>query len=175
MDFECHDVRPLDVPNNVCTLTGISDATDPKVMTRQILAIAPILPGQKGNSDYKIPPRATSATTNTTNVDHHRPQNDQEAFPGMAGGENDLIDLGYSAPSARADAGNSNTQAPHRTRSVSLMDDDRHVYAMNDRMGKMNLMEPTKSPALPAPETEQPLKRTDTQTSEVDAFFDAEG
>jgi hypothetical protein len=54
------------------------------------------------------------------------------------------------------------------------MDDDHHINAMNDKIGHMKLMEPTKTSAPPPTGNEKPLERTDTQTSEVDAFFDAQ-
>ncbi len=147
------------------------DAKDPSEMTKQILAIAPILPGQKVNRDFDIPPHVTTSPTHNEN---NGQQTQQATTPASSGG-NDLIDFGASAPNVKAVAAKQNVVSQYRARSVSLMDDDRHGSAMNDKMGSMKLMEPTKTPAPPTNGEERPLERTDTQTSEVDAFFDAEG
>jgi hypothetical protein len=58
---------------------------------------------------------------------------------------------------------------------VSLMDNDRLINAMSVQMGNMNLMEQRKTAALPLDGKKQPLERTNTHMSEIDAFFDAEG
>lgn len=145
------------------------DAKEPKAMAEQILAIVPILPGQRVDPGFQIPPHASSTRTSTGK----RPQPNQNAPVPTSDGADDLIDFGAPAPSVHAAATNQNN-AQHRTRSVSLMDDDHHVNAMNYKMGNMRLMEPTKSPTKAAPRQEKPLERADTQTSEVDAFFDAE-
>lgn len=139
-------------------------------MVEQILAIAPILPGQKVNHGYDIPPRTPNTTTHN---EHNQPQDQKVYIPPSSGG-NDLIDFGGSASNVKAVATNQIIPLQqHRMRSVSLMDDDHHINAMNDKMGNMRLMEPMTSPAKPSNRREQPLQRTDTQTSEVDAFFDA--
>ena len=52
------------------------------------------------------------------------------------------------------------------------MDDDSHVDLMNEKMKSTNMHEPM-APAV-GPQGDKPLKRTDTDTSEVDNFFDAE-
>lgn len=147
------------------------DGRDPKEMTEQILAIAPILPGQKVNHDFEIPPHAPSAPTPTETDWQHN----QKATAPPPGDGNDLIDFGGSAPNAKAVIANQNVPYQHRTRSMSLMDDDQHINAMNDKMGNVNLMGPMQTSATPSAGKGQPLERTDTQTSEVDSFFDAEG
>lgn len=143
-------------------------------MAEQILAIAPILPGQKVNSGFDIPPHVSSTRAS---IEKSRQPN-QNAPVQADDGANDLIDFGgptpLPPPNAKAVAANKNSSSQHRTRSVSLMDDDHHVNAMNDQMGHMRLMEPTKTPAKAVPGKDKPLERTDTQTSEIDAFFDAE-
>lgn len=147
------------------------DGKDPKTMTEQILAIYPILPGQKVNSDFEIAPH----TSNATPHDNNNLQPEQNAAEQSSGDGNDLIDFGDSAPNAKAVTANQNISSQHRTRSVSLMDDDQHINAMNDKMGNMNLMGPMQTPGNPSTGTPRPLERTDTETSEVDSFFDAEG
>ena len=152
-------------------LTEHRDAKDPKAMTEQILAIAPILPGQKVKPGFDIPPRTPSMKTHDQSIRQH----DQKPFARPFDGGNDLISFENSAPNAKAIAANSSIPSQHRARSVSLMDDDRHINAMNEKMGHMHLMGPAQTPGRSSTRTEQALERTDTQTSEVDAFFDAEG
>jgi hypothetical protein len=139
-------------------------------MSEQVLAISPILPGQKENPKFDIPPHSSTSPPQNEN---DRRQNRKHSAP-PAGNENDLIDFGYPAANDKAVSTNKNIPSEHRNRSASLMDDDQHINAMNDKMGNMKLMEPSKTPASPPAKNEKPLKRTDTQTSEVDAFFDAE-
>ncbi len=139
-------------------------------MTEQILAICPILPGQKVNHEYDIPPHSS---TSPKQIGNDRQPNPKPVAP-TAGNENDLIDFGYPAANEKAVAANTKNHSAHRERSASLMDDDQHINAMNDKMGDVRLMEPTRTPASPAAGKKNPLQRMDTQTSEVDAFFDAE-
>lgn len=139
-------------------------------MMEQILAISPILPGQKVNHDYDIPPHSSNPSKH---IDNDRQQNPNPSAP-VTGNENDLIDFGFPAANEKAVSANKKTRPEQRDRSASLMDDDQHINAMNDRMGNMKLMEPTRTPASPVAGKKNPLKRTDTQTSGVDAFFDAE-
>lgn len=152
-------------------LTKNRDGKDPKTLTEQILAITPILPGQKVKSDFEIPPHTSSTTSHSGND----LQKEQTANAQPYGGGNDLIDFGDLAPNAKAVTANQNISSQHRTRSVSLMDDDRHINAMNDKMGNMNLMGSMQTSGHPSTGKDRPLERTDTETSEVDSFFDAEG
>lgn len=61
-----------------------------------------------------------------------------------------------------------NIQQKQQPAAKGLMDDDQHIDMMNDNMKGLNMHEPI------TPSGQKPLKRTDTETSEVDAFFDAE-
>jgi hypothetical protein len=140
-------------------------------MIEQILAIAPILPGQKVNSAFDIPPRAATSPTDQESEARQNPK----ASMVQSDGGNDLIDFGHSASNEKAVQKNQQISSQQRKRSVSLMDDDRPFNTMNSNMGNMRIMEPTRTPAKSPTGKEEPLKRTDTQTSEVDAFFDAEG
>jgi hypothetical protein len=183
LDHQCYHVRIYRFLCKNSLLTTDRDAKDPRGQTEQILAIAPILPGQKVNPEYNIPPHAPSSPIQN-NGDHHQRQQKSSAPPSIR--EDDLIDFGDSHSNANANAVSANqrtTSSPNRKRSVSLMDDDRHINAMNDKMAGMQIVNPNKpqqqpvlkTPAPPPQGKEQPLERTDTQTSEVDAFFDAEG
>ncbi len=147
------------------------DGKDPKTLTEQILAITPILPGQKVKSDFEIPPHTPSTKS------HHGNdlQQEQTGAAQMYGGGNDLIDFGDPAPNTKAVGASQNNSSQHRARSVSLMDDDRHINAMNNKMENMNLMGSMQTSEQPFTGKDRPLARTDTETSEVDSFFDAEG
>jgi oxysterol-binding protein-related protein 8 len=169
LDSECHRVSSHRIIKMQLLISN-RDGKDPREMTEQILAIAPILPGQKMNPEFEIPPHASTLPTRTEN---NQKKDQQPAAPTPSPG-NDLIDFESSAPNAKAVAAN-NVPSQYRTRSMSLMDDDRHVNTMNEKMGKTHVMEPTKTPATSPTGKGQPLERTDTHTSEVDAFFDAEG
>jgi hypothetical protein len=59
----------------------------------------------------------------------------------------------------------SNPQAP----SGNLMDSDHGLSSMNDQMKDMRLQQPM------TPSVGKTLKRTDTDTSEVEEFVDAQG
>jgi hypothetical protein len=152
-------------------LTEDREAKDPKGMTEQILAIAPILPGQKGKPGFDIPPHAPNPPT----LNNSNRQQNAKAEPPPSGDGNDLIDFGEPGSNEKAVIANKSIPSQNRNRSISLMDDDHHIYAMNDKMGHMKLMDPTNTPKLPPVDNQKPLERTDTQTSEVDTFFDAQG
>lgn len=139
-------------------------------MTEQILAIAPILPGQKAKAEYDIPPHTQNSSTR--NEVHQQPPNQKLSAPASGGGD-DLIDFGDSIPSTKPVVADKAMPVQHRTRSISLMDDDRPMNAMRDKMAAVNLGEPVHQLATVSNGKEPPLKRIDTQTSEVDAFFDA--
>ena len=52
--------------------------------------------------------------------------------------------------------------------ATGLMDDDEHVGMMNDKLKDIKMHEAI------TPAGQQPLKRTDTDTGEIDAFVDPE-
>lgn len=146
-------------------------------MTEQILAVAPILPGQKPNAESENTSSEQSFVSSS-----QKNEGDQTGKKGplSSESENNLIDFDddevEKPKSAAAPAAH---QPPnHRTRSVSLIGDYRHTNAINDNMERMNLMDQKKaqskitSPSLT--NQEQPLVRTDTQTTEDDAFYDAQ-
>jgi len=61
----------------------------------------------------------------------------------------------------------SHPQAPAPPGSNNLMDNDQDVSGMNDQMKDMRLQQPM------TPGVGKPLKRADTETSDVDEFVDA--
>lgn len=149
------------------------NATDPKAIADQILAIAPVLPGQKAgkppsqqdstaplvDSTVSAPaPPAPQGTQSNNLLDFDSPSGNSESKP--------------VAPSPAALASNpmhptSHPQAPAPLASNNLMDNDHDLSGMNDQMKDMRLQQPM------MPDAGKPLKRADTETSEVDEFVDA--
>lgn len=136
------------------------DAKDPKVITEQILAIASILPGQTSDKKFAIPPQQN----NRENTLQRPPQRPPQTF---AISEN-LIDFDPDSRPPSAPPQTNHVQQTQASVNTGLMDDDQHVEMMNDKMKDMKMHEPL------TPSGQKPLTRTDTDTSETDAFFDAE-
>jgi hypothetical protein len=81
---------------------------------------------------------------------------------------NNLIDFSDdSRPASTQPPAQSQKPLPTQ---AGLMDNDDHLDQMNEKMKELKMHEPMK----PAGHEEQPLKRSDTDSSEVDSFFDAE-
>jgi hypothetical protein len=138
----------------------LRDGKDPKAITEQILAIAPILPGQTLDHKFNIPLHNKNPENPKQAPPQPPPQKTSEAA--------NLIDFGSDSrpPSAPPPTNNFLPQQPPA--AMGLMDDDQHVDLMNDNLKDMKIHEPL------TPSGQKPLTRTDTDTSEVDAFFDAE-
>lgn len=137
------------------------DGKDPKAITEQILAIAPILPGQARDRKYDIPPH----NKNPENPTQAPPQ----PPPQKAAVTANLIDFGSdSRPPSVPPPPVNNVQQKQPPPPMGLMDDDQHDEMMNDKLKDLKLHEPI------TPSERKPLRRTDTDTSEMDAFFDAE-
>jgi hypothetical protein len=134
------------------------DARDPKAITEQILAIAPILPGQARDRKYDIPPH------------NKNPENPTQALPPpqKATMTANLIDFGSDSRPPSVPPLANNVQQRQPPAPTGLMDDDQHDEMMNDKLKDLRLHEPI------TPSEQKPLQRTDTDTSEMDAFFDAE-
>jgi hypothetical protein len=133
---------------------------DPKVITEQILAIAPILPGQTSDKKFNIPPQQN----NCENLLQPPPQPPPQKPTGMG----NLIDFGSDSRPPSVTPPTNDIQQRQQPAAMGLMDDDLHVNLMNEKMKDMKMHEPI-TPGGP-----NPLKRMDTDTNEVDAFFDAE-
>ena len=61
-----------------------------------------------------------------------------------------------------------NVQRKTPPAAMGLMDDDEHIGMMNDKLKDLKMHEPI------VPTGQKLLKRTDTDTGEVDNFVDAE-
>lgn len=150
-----------------CSMTDriiARDARTPKELVNRILSIAPILPGQgelpdrhphhhpQPNAESKPPADQTSSHRNTTHL------------------TDNLIDFDSRPPStAPPQTTTKSTQQTKKSASANLMDDDDDISHMNNTMSKMNMHE------VMVPDGKKPLERSDTETSEVDVFVDAEG
>jgi hypothetical protein len=147
------------------------------------------------NHDYEIPPHARNAPA------HNQPQQQQhnQEATSSPSTPNNLIDFGdpsSSSPSHQQQhQDQQHQQQKQRNRSISLMDDDRPInYDTTEKKvhgGHMDLMGDSMHASVTSTSSAtgmgtgkvqgqgqrqgQPLERTDTQTSEVDSFFDAEG
>lgn len=163
----------------------------------RILSIAPILPGQKNAAEHESKHHPTKDTQNepaTTEVKSTAPA--PTHLSANAHQDDNLIDFDSRPPSvapperaSKVDpiAGNplhptSNPQptpvhqsttlnAPigNPPKTANLMDDDDEFSGMNNRVSNLSLQQPM------VPQGRGPLQRTDTETSEVDVFVDAEG
>lgn len=79
-----------------------------------------------------------------------------------------MIDFGSDSRPPSVPPPTNSVQHKQPPAAMGLMDDDQHVDMMNDNMKELKMHEPL------TPSEQKPLTRTDTDTSEVDAFFDAE-
>jgi hypothetical protein len=136
------------------------DGKGPKDITGQILAIAPILPGQARDRKYDIPPHNKNPENPTQALPQPRPQ--------KAAMTANLIDFGSDSRPPSVPPLVNDVQQRQPPPPMGLMDDDQHDEMMNDKLKDLKLHEPI------TPSEQKPLHRTDTNTSEMDAFFDAE-
>lgn len=153
-------------------MPAFRNGNTPEQITNQILAIAPIVPGQKLSHESKQPPSAPanqperSAPPPTNQPQRNAPPPAPARAPAPApyhgGGGNDLIDFG-GGPTAPAPGQHVIQQPVGGNRG--LMDDDHHInHANASKGGLLNALSPDGS---------YPIRRTDTHTNEVDEFVDA--
>ena len=151
----------VELTADIANMIDHRNGKDPKALTEQILAIAPILPGQARNRKYDIPPHYKNPENPTQALPQPQPQ--KAAVTG------NLIDFGSdSRPPSVPPLPVNNFQQKQPPPPMGLMDDDQHDEMMNDKLKDLKLHEPI------TPSQQKPLQRTDTDTSEMDAFFDAE-
>jgi oxysterol-binding protein-related protein 8 len=162
MDHKCEYVSKLDILPHLTVTDGRRhrDAKSPEAITEQILTIAPILPGQTSDRKYEILPQQNNRESQTQAQPRPPPQ--------KSAGNANLIDFDSDSRPPSAPPPTNNVQQKQQPAAMGLMDDDQHVDMMNDKMKELKMHEPI------TPSAQKPLRRTDTDTSEVDAFFDAE-
>jgi oxysterol-binding protein-related protein 8 len=131
-----------------------SDAQDPDLARKQILATAPILPGQRASSEYTIPPHSprTRAATNVSN---------------------ELIDFGDA--NDRTSESQSRSSATNHSGFHDLLgDDETRNNVGNDHYSQQpSLMTPLTPTKSPSSRDQHPIRRKDSKTSGVDEFVDA--
>jgi hypothetical protein len=130
----------------------------------KILSIAPILPGQGALTEPDSQHHSHPATGS-------QPPAAQKKAGEHLQASGNLIDFDSRPPStAPPESHPSQPPSNHRqsvpANNTNLMDDDEHL---NNQISKLKMHEAM------VPEGQQPLKRTDTDTSEVEVFVDAEG
>ncbi|KAL9115965.1 MAG: hypothetical protein Q9227_000333 [Pyrenula ochraceoflavens] len=148
------------------------DGKSPSDQVKQILSIAPILPGQKSDIKFEIPPHAASRHNSTTSM----PPSASNITASPTAVTGSLID--FDEPSAVQNAHLTQqsvpTGMPPRSNSQGaggLLDDSTgDMKAVNQQLGSMNLLEPMK----PSNSGGTPLQKTKTNESEAEQFFDAE-
>ncbi|OAG40686.1 hypothetical protein AYO21_04984 [Fonsecaea monophora] len=166
--FRRVDARPGSPEEGEEDLEWIINAhLDPKAspdeLVEKILSIAPILPGQIATSDQET--RRHSLVQN---------EHGSHQAGGHLHASDNLIDFDSRPPSTappekHSTQGNSQSQHTEQQKTANLMDDDHEEMShMNNQMSKMNMHEAM------VPEGQKPLRRADTDTSEVDLFVDAE-
>ena len=166
----------------LCTNAAYRDSSDPKKCIQQILAIAPILP-QSESGSLKAPPSAASNPRSSTPAEkssRHPPVDNLIDLDSRPSSTNPEKQKAMQSPDSNPMHPTSNPQQLAATpihqqtaiqqplgnaqKSGSLMDDH---HDMNDKMSNLNMNhEPMRPKAL---------QRTDTETSEVDEFVDAQG
>ncbi|KAL1953941.1 hypothetical protein VTO42DRAFT_2019 [Malbranchea cinnamomea] len=143
-------------------LNATIDPLDPEVAVRQILAVAPIVEGQAISHEFDIPPRSSLHQSR----EHTEAQSQSASRQSI---QENLIDFGDDEPSQPAVS-----TKPKTDNKVDLLgEDDEEVHA-KDSFGSGNppgLMAPLK----PTMSEHHPLRRIDTNSSDVDEFVDAQG
>ncbi|ETN37551.1 uncharacterized protein HMPREF1541_07173 [Cyphellophora europaea CBS 101466] len=170
------------------------DTSDPKKCTEQILAIAPILPGSgAGQGSVKAPNETTSgkesttstgtsaahqATSNLIDFDSRpastappEPKVDAQSHNKGATEQHNLLHPTSDPQQTQPVHQSTVTQAPTGNAKAAaggnLLDFDDEVHDTTNKVSSLNMSNPAMQPR-------SPLQRTDTGTSEVDVFVDAE-
>ena len=122
-----------------------SDGPTPEAKVKQILAIAPILPGQSMSQTHSRSHQSNGSIPQPSEHTDRAPSHSPQPHP-----TSDLIDFGQSSQPAQQQQQSSN----------------QHV--LESQHMTQGLQEPLE------PENRIPIKRQDTITKEVDEFVDAE-
>lgn len=157
MDHQCRSVSSYCSDLGSLANKQCRDSKDPQKALKQILAIAPILPGQKESTEFEIPP-----------------QTKQESTPPKA--SEDLIDFGEA--SAPAPAAQTTPKATAAAPSSSLLDDDVTAGVKNIDLDShrktMEKLAPDSTTHVGTDVSKDAIMRKDSQTDDLDEFVDAE-
>jgi hypothetical protein len=138
-----------------------SDGKNPELAHKQILSIAPILPGQEVSHKFDIPPHNSNSSSNSnSNSNSQKPQGQTQSGP------DSLIDFGdENAPPTNS--GNSNPSGGASSSQDLLGDEGYDGAAQKQPSGLMDPLVPTAS------QNKNPMERLDSKSSDVDVFVDA--
>lgn len=176
-------------------LTETSDPSDPKKCTEQILTIAPILPGSgsvktpvkasstassapaKKSAIPSAPAPAAAAAPNLMDFDS-RPSSTAPPEPAASAQKHNLAASDHhnllhpvSDPQQKGPIHQSTaTTAPigNPPKHGNLLDVDDDLHETTDKLSSLNVSHQAMQPSR------TPLQRTDTETSDMDVFVDAE-
>ncbi len=160
---------------------NFSDGTTPQQQTEQILALTPILRGQKSNEKNPIPPhrRSESFTPSITQKtsEPHQPQ----------APEPDLIDFGQNE-SPQVSPSQPKMEIPADLKAAQTQNNGQQQKDLESTLISTSTTEGSQGPLidfhnemkkdLPILQVESEnhtLKRQDTDTQSLDEFMDAEG
>ncbi|KAH8657631.1 hypothetical protein BGZ60DRAFT_135351 [Tricladium varicosporioides] len=169
------------------------DGSTPQKQVEQILAIAPIIRGQKHNEKNPIPPphtrSASYASTHSVTASHashssnhasHAVQAPPHPHPESVA-ENDLIDFGQNDGAAAHSAQPVIPADPHAVQTHNNDQQQKHIEKQlqetgQTREGSLIDFHDMKE-SLPTTNhiSKVPLKRQDTDTQSLDEFVDAQG
>lgn len=154
-----------------------SDATDPQKQSEQILAITPILKGQRPNEKNPIPLHRSESRTEPASMREKTPV--QEQAPAE---EDDLIDFGQN--DAPAQPPTQQLQIPADLKAAQTENNGQRQKDLESTLRSTSTSPPPRGQStlidfhndlkedLPDGHT---LKRKDTDTDSLDEFVDAEG
>ena len=152
------------------------DTTDPKKVIDQILSIAPILPGQGAPQTVSSKAQAQPSAPSNANTSHGGSLIDFESRPSSTAPpeapekSNPIAGNPLHPTSDPQPTIGQQNNAPRdvNSSSTNLMDDEDDMTHLSNQTSSMNLQQPL------VPSGQAPLKRADTETSDVDVFVDAE-
>ena len=137
-----------------------SDGPTPQAKTEQILAITPILRGQKPRQQFNIPPKHQQEPQPQPQQPQQQLQQPPQQPPQAMG--NDLIDFGQGAPQQQLPPQQRIPQQQHHQQELQRQ------QSMDQDVAPAGLQQPLE------PAMGQPMHRVDTATDELDEFVDAE-
>ncbi|KAH8602681.1 hypothetical protein B0O99DRAFT_697133 [Bisporella sp. PMI_857] len=158
------------------------DGTTPEEITKQILAVTPILPGQKVNKTNEIPPpythiepapAAALPSASSTNPPPQTP-------------EDDLIDFGQNDATPTASHPPPPSHFPSDLKLAQTENNGQQQKDLEKNLRETSISPPPRNPGLadfhedlrkdmPPIGQPVPLIREDTDTNSLDEFLDAEG
>jgi oxysterol-binding protein-related protein 8 len=159
-------------------LTSNSNGTTPQQIAEQILAITPILPGQKSNEKNPIPPQRQAQPAQ---ANHTLPAPAAAPQPQAQAPQDDLIDFGQHDG---ATATLQQPLIPADLKAAQTQNNGQQQKDLEDTLRSTSTSPPPEKGGLidfhddlksNLPGEQHTLKRQDTDTQSLDEFVDAEG